>query len=125
MKGAFDQFVKLNKGIPPEMLLTVAAIEEPGRLADTLVAHLGFKHDDRQGLLEHTSVQARLESILRFVQGEIEILQVEKKIKSRVKKQMERTRVRINEQMHAIQKEPYDEARTEVDDLAQRIADPY
>ena len=127
MKGAFDQFVKLNKGIPPEMLLTVAAIEEPGRLADTLVAHLGFKHDDRQGLLEHTSVQARLESILRFVQGEIEILQVEKKIKSRVKKQMERTQKEyyLNEQMHAIQKElgSKDEARTEVDDLAQRIAD--
>ena len=127
VKGAFDQFVKLNKGIPPEMLLTVAAIEEPGRLADTLVAHLGFKHDDRQGLLEHTSVQARLESILRFVQGEIEILQVEKKIKSRVKKQMERTQKEyyLNEQMHAIQKElgSKDEARTEVDDLAQRIAD--
>ena len=127
VKGAFDQFVKLNKGIPPEMLLTVAAIEEPGRLADTLVAHLGFKHDDRQGLLEHESVQARLENILRFVQGEIEILQVEKKIKSRVKKQMERTQKEyyLNEQMHAIQKElgSKDEARTEVDDLAQRIAE--
>ena len=127
VKGAFEQFVKLNKGIPPEMLLTVAAIEEPGRLADTLVAHLGFKHDDRQSLLQQGSVQARIESILRFVQGEIEILQVEKKIKSRVKKQMERTQKEyyLNEQMHAIQKElgSKDEARTEVDDLAQRIAD--
>ena len=127
VKGAFDQFVKLNKGIPPEMLLTVAAIEEAGRLADTLVAHLGFKHDDRQGLLEHASVQTRLENILRYVQGEIEILQVEKKIKSRVKKQMERTQKEyyLNEQMHAIQKElgSKDEARTEADDLAQRVAD--
>ena len=96
------------------MLLTVAAIEEPGRLADTLVAHLGFKHDDRQGLLEHTSVQARLETILRFVQGEIEILQVEKKIKSRVKKQMERTQKEyyLNEQMHAIQKELGEQGRS-------------
>jgi len=125
VKGAFEQFVKLNKGIPPEMLLTVAAIEEPGRLADTLVAHLGFKHDDRQNLLQETTVRKRLETILRFVQGEIEILQVEKKIKSRVKKQMERSQKEyyLNEQMHAIQKElgGKEEARTEMDDLAQRI----
>ena len=126
VKGAFEQFVKLNKGIPPEMLLTVASLEEPGRLADTLVAHLGFKHEDRQALLENASVRGRLETILRFVQGEIEILQVEKKIKNRVKKQMERTQKEyyLNEQMHAIQKElgSKDEVRTEVEELAHRIA---
>jgi ATP-dependent Lon protease len=127
LKGAFEQFVKLNKGIPPEMLLTVAAIEEPGRLADTLVAHLSFKHDDRQTLLEERSVRKRLETILRFVQGEIEILQVEKKIKSRVKKQMERSQKEyyLNEQMHAIQKElgGKEEERSEMEELAQRIQD--
>jgi ATP-dependent Lon protease len=127
LKSSFDQFVKLNKGIPPEMLLTVAAIEDAGRLADTLVAHLGFKHNDRQSLLEESEVQKRLETILRFVQGEIEILQVEKKIKTRVKKQMERTQKEyyLNEQMHAIQKElgDKDEVRTELQELAQRITE--
>jgi ATP-dependent Lon protease len=125
VKEGFEQFVKLNKGIPPEMLLTVASIDEPGRLADTLVAHLGFKHDDRQTLLEQASVRMRLETILRFVKGEIEILQVEKKIKTRVKKQMERTQKEyyLNEQMHAIQKElgSKDEVRSELDELAHRI----
>jgi ATP-dependent Lon protease len=127
VKSSFDQFVKLNKGIPPEMLLTVAAIEDAGRLADTLVAHLGFKHNDRQSLLEEAVVQKRLETILRFVQGEIEILQVEKKIKTRVKKQMERTQKEyyLNEQMHAIQKElgDKDEIRTELQELAQRVSE--
>ncbi len=127
VKTAFDQFVKLNKGIPPEMLLTVASIEEPGRLTDTLVAHLGFKHDDRQGLLQEQSVRVRLENILRFIQGEIEILQVEKKIKSRVKKQMERSQKEyyLNEQMNAIQKElgGKDEVRTELEELQDRIND--
>ncbi len=127
VKSAFEQFVKLNKGIPPEMLLTVASLDEPGRLADTLVAHLAFKHEDRQALLENASTRGRLETILRFVQGEIEILQVEKKIKSRVKKQMERTQKEyyLNEQMHAIQKElgGKDEARTEMEELAHRIAE--
>ena len=127
VKTSFEQFVKLNKGIPPEMLLTVASLEEPGRLADTLVAHLGFKHEDRQNLLKDRSVRGRLETILRFVQGEIEILQVEKKIKSRVKKQMERTQKEyyLNEQMHAIQKElgSKDEGRTEMEEIAHRIAE--
>lgn len=127
VKNAFEQFVKLNKGIPPEMLLTVASLDDPGRLADTLVAHLAFKHEDRQGLLENASTRGRLETILRFVQGEIEILQVEKKIKSRVKKQMERTQKEyyLNEQMHAIQKElgGKDESRTEMEELAHRIAE--
>jgi ATP-dependent Lon protease len=127
VKGGFDQYVKLNKGIPPEMLLTVTAIDHPGRLADTLVAHLGFKHNDRQTLLGQVSVRGRLETIFRYLQGEVEILQVEKKIKTRVKKQMERTQKEyyLNEQMHAIQKElgDKDEVRTEMQELAQRIGE--
>jgi ATP-dependent Lon protease len=127
VKTAFEQYVKLNKGVPPEMLLTVATIEEPGRLADTLVAHLGFKHDDRQELLEQLDVLDRLERILRYVQGEIEILQVERKIKTRVKKQMERSQKEyyLNEQMHAIQKElgDKDEIRNEMRELEKKIAD--
>jgi ATP-dependent Lon protease len=125
MKTAFEQYVKLNKGVPPEMLLTVASIDEPGRLADTLVAHLGFKHDDRQELLEQLDISDRLERILRYVQGEIEILQVERKIKTRVKKQMERSQKEyyLNEQMSAIQKElgDKDEIRNEMRDLEDKI----
>jgi ATP-dependent Lon protease len=127
VKAAFEQYVKLNKGVPPEMLLTVSAIEEAPRLADTLVAHLGFKHTDRQDLLEQFDVSARLERILRFVQGEIEILQVERKIKTRVKKQMERSQKEyyLNEQMQAIQKElgDKDEIRNEMRELERRIAE--
>jgi ATP-dependent Lon protease len=127
VKKSFEQYVKLNKGIPPEMLLTVASIDDPGRLTDTLVAHLGFKHEDRQELLEELSVHQRLERILRYVQGEIEILQVERKIKTRVKKQMERSQKEfyLNEQMHAIQKElgDKDEVRAEFTEMEKRIAE--
>ncbi len=125
VKAAFEQYVKLNKSVPPEMLLTVSAIEEPSRLADTLVAHLGFKHTDRQELLEKLDVTGRLERILRFVQGEVEILQVEKKIKTRVKKQMERSQKEyyLTEQMQAIQKElgDKDEIRNEMAELERKI----
>ena len=127
VKKSFEQYVKLNKGIPPEMLLTVASIDDPGRLTDTLVAHLGFKHEDRQELLEELSVHQRLERILRYVQGEIEILQVERKIKTRVKKQMERSQKEfyLNEQMSAIQKElgDKDEVRAEFSEMEKRIAE--
>ncbi|MFT5683969.1 MAG: ATP-dependent Lon protease [Myxococcota bacterium] len=122
---AFEQYIKLNKGIPPEMLLTVSAIEEPSRLADTLVAHLSFKIEDRQRLLELSDPMARLEQILQFIQGEIEILEVEKKIKSRVKKQMEKSQKEyyLNEQMQAIQKElgEKDEFRAEMAELEKKM----
>ena len=125
VKTAFEQYVKLNKGIPPEMLLTVAAIEDPARLADTLVAHVQFKLSERQALLEQEDPTARLSQILQHVQGEIEILQVERKIKTRVKKQMERSQKEyyLNEQMQAIQKElgEKDEFRAELADLERRI----
>jgi len=126
VRGAFEQYVKLNKGIPPEMLLTVAAIEDPSRLADTLVAHLSFKLEDRQILLETEEPAERLDRILQFVQGEIEILQVERKIKTRVKKQMEKSQKEyyLNEQMQAIQKElgEKDEFRAEMAELERRVA---
>jgi len=107
VKTAFESFVKLNKGVPPEMLLTLSSIDGPGRLADSLVANLGLKLEDRQALLEERDPMQRLERILQFIQGEVEILQVERKIKSRVKKQMERSQREyyLNEQMQAIQKE--------------------
>jgi ATP-dependent Lon protease len=125
VRGAFEQYVKLNKGIPPEMLLTVAAIEDPSRLADTLVAHLSFKFEERQELLEMDSPGLRLERILNFIQGEIEILQVERKIKTRVKKQMEKSQKEyyLNEQMQAIQKElgEKDEFKAELAELERKI----
>ncbi len=125
VREAFEQYIKLNKGIPPEMLLTVSAIEDPARLADTLVAHLSFKLEDRQRLLELGEPLARLEQILQFIQGEIEILEVEKKIKSRVKKQMEKSQKEyyLNEQMQAIQKElgEKDEFRAEMAELEQKM----
>src|SRR6185295_14850785 len=126
VRAAFEKYVKLNKGIPPEMLLTVAAIDDPSRLADTLVAHLSFRLEDRQELLETADASERLERILKFVQAEIEILEVEKKIKSRVKKQMEKTQKEyyLNEQMQAIQKElgEKNEFRSELADIENRIA---
>ena len=127
VKTSFEQYVKLNKGMPPEMLLTVAAIDDPGRLADTLVAHLSFRLEEAQSLLETPDPADRLERIYKFVQGEIEILQVERKIKSRVKKQMEKTQKEyyLNEQMQAIQKElgEKDEFKTEIAELERRVRD--
>ena len=125
VKSSFEQYVKLDKGIPPEMVLTVAAIEDAGRLADTLVAQLNFKLEERQELLQESDPASRLERIYKFIQGEIEILQVEKKIKSRVKKQMEKSQKEyyLNEQMQAIQKElgEKDEFRNELHELEHRV----
>ena len=125
VRGAFEQYVKLNKGIPPEMLLTVASIEEPSKLADTMIAHLSFKLEDRQELLESEDATVRLERIYNFIQAEIEILQVERKIKTRVKKQMEKSQKEyyLNEQMQAIQKElgEKDEFKAEMAELERRI----
>ena len=125
VRTAFDQYVRLNKTIPSEMLLTIASIDSPSRLADTLVGHLAFRLEDRQELLETLEPSKRLESLLRYVQSEIEILQVEKKIKTRVKKQMEKSQKEyyLNEQMQAIQKElgEKDEFRSELSELEQRV----
>ncbi len=125
VKATFETYVKLNKRIPPEMLASVAVIDDPARLADTIVAHLTLKLPDKQKILELESPAERLERLFELMQGEIEILQVEKKIRSRVKKQMEKTQKEyyLNEQMQAIQKElgEADEFKSEIQELEEKI----
>src|SRR5438105_2557929 len=89
--STFENYVKLKKKIPPEMVMSVSSIDEPGRLADTIVGHLGIKLEDRQNLLETFNAAERLEKVLGHMRAEIEILEVERRIRSRVKKQMERS----------------------------------
>jgi len=127
IKSTFENYVKLEKRIPPEMLLTISNIEEPGKLSDILAAQLNPKLTEKQRLLETQEPQKRLEELLRFVQSEIEILQVQKRIRSRVKKQMEKTQREyyLNEQMQAIQRElgEKDDLKSELAELRQRITD--
>jgi ATP-dependent Lon protease len=103
----FDQYVKLNKKIPPEILTSLAGIEEAGRLADTIAAHLPLKLEQKQQVLEMFEVKKRLEHLLSQLESEIDILQVEKRIRGRVKRQMEKSQREyyLNEQVKAIQKE--------------------
>ena len=122
VKMAFDNYVRLNKRIPPEMLLSIAQIENESKLADTLVAHLtNLKLQDKQRLLEQTDPRIRLEELYGFIQSEIEIMRVEKKIRARVKRQMEKTQKEyyLNEQMAAIQKElgDRDDGRAELQEI--------
>jgi ATP-dependent Lon protease len=120
----FDQYVKLNKKIPPEILTSLASIDEAGRLADTIAAHLTLKLDEKQKILEMFDVAARLEHLLRLMEGEIDILQVEKRIRGRVKRQMEKTQREyyLNEQVKAIQKELGEQDESEeMDELDKRI----
>ena len=125
VKSAFEQYVKLNKRIPPEMLASVSTIEDPSRLADTIVAHLTLKLPDKQNILEIVVADERLEKLLNLMQSEIEILQVERRIRSRVRKQMEKTQREyyLNEQMQAIQKElgERDEFKSEIAELEEKI----
>jgi ATP-dependent Lon protease len=127
VQTTFEAYVKLNKRIPPEMLASVATIDDPGRLADTIVAHLSLKLQDKQSILETASPRARLEKLFELMQGEIEILQVERKIRTRVKKQMEKSQKEyyLNEQMQAIQKElgDRDEFKNEIQELEEKIRD--
>ncbi len=120
----FDQYVKLNKKIPPEILTSLATIDEASRLADTIAAHLTLKLDEKQKILEMVNVSERLEHLLRLMEGEIDILQVEKRIRGRVKRQMEKTQREyyLNEQVKAIQKElgEHDE-NAEMEELERRI----
>jgi ATP-dependent Lon protease len=125
IQATFETYVKLNKRIPPEMLISVQTIDEPGRLADTIVSHLSLKLNDKQALLEMEAPAKRLEKLYELMQAEIEILQVEKKIRTRVKKQMEKTQKEyyLNEQMQAIQKElgERDEFKNEIQELEDKI----
>lgn len=121
VKGTFETYVKLNKRIPPEILMRVSTIENPGELADIIVAQLNLKLEDKQTVLEIIDPSKRLEHLLNLMTGEIEILEVEKKIRTRVKKQMERSQKEyyLNEQMQAIQKElgEKDDYQAELQDL--------
>ena len=121
----FEQCIKLNKKIPSEVLVSVNQIEDPSKLADTVASHLGLKIAEKQELLETDSVVKRLERVFVFMEGEIGMLQVEKRLRSRVKRQMEKTRREyyLNEQLKAIQKElgDGDEPKDELTELEQRI----
>lgn len=121
----FEQYIKLNKKIPPEVLVSINQIDEPGKLADTVASHLSLKIADKQQLLEISSVSDRLEKIYGFMEGEIGVLQVEKRIRNRVKRQMEKTQREyyLNEQLKAIQKElgESEDGRDEAAEIEERI----
>jgi len=121
----FDQYVKLNKKIPPEVLTSLANIDDAGRLADTMAAHMSLKLDEKQRVLEIIDVQARLEHLMGLMESESDIFQMEKRIRGRVKRQMEKNQREyyLNEQMKAIQKElgELEDAPNEIEDLARRI----
>jgi ATP-dependent Lon protease len=123
--GQFEQYVKLNKKVPPEVLVTISQIEEPGKLADSVAAHLSLKIADKQELLETNSLAERLEKLYGLMEAEISVLQVEKRIRSRVKRQMEKTQREyyLNEQMKAIQKElgELEDGKDEASELEERI----
>ncbi|MDH3841190.1 MAG: endopeptidase La, partial [Chromatiales bacterium] len=122
----FEQYVKLNKKVPPEILTSLAGIDQPGRLADTVAAHMSLKLDQKQRILEIQDVRDRLEHVLTLIEGEIDVLQIEKRIRGRVKQQMEKSQREyyLNEQMKAIQKElgEMEDAPNEIQELEQKIA---
>ncbi len=121
----FEQYVKLNTKVPPEILSSLSGIDDPGQLADTVAAHLALKIDEKQKLLEMAAVRARLEHLIGLLESEIDLLQVEKRIRGRVKKQMEKSQREyyLNEQMKAIQKElgELEDVPNEVEELGKRI----
>ncbi len=119
----FEEFVKLNKKIPPEVLVSIAAIETPARVADTIASHLALKIEDRQDLLEMDLVDDRLNKLYELMEGEIGILQVEQKIRKRVKDQMEKTQKEyyLNEQMKAIQKEMGDDEGSDMAEYEKKL----
>jgi len=122
--GQFDQYVKLNKKIPPEILTSLAGIEEAGRLADTIAAHLPLKLEQKQEVLEMFDVKQRLDHLLGQLEAEIDILQVEKRIRGRVKRQMEKSQREyyLNEQVKAIQKELGEgEEGADIEEMDKRI----
>ena len=130
MRSAISQFegyVKLNKKIPPEVLTSLSGIEEPEQLADTMAAHMPLKIDDKQKVLETNDIAERIEYLMALMEGEIDLLQVEKKIRTRVKKQMEKSQREyyLNEQMKAIQKElgEMDDVPDEAEQMLKRIED--
>jgi len=121
----FENYVKLNKKVPPEILASLASIEQPGRLADTVAAHMSLQLDEKQKVLEVTDLKQRLEHVMSLIDAETDMLQIEKRIRGRVKQQMERSQREyyLNEQMKAIQKElgEMEDAPNELADLEQKI----
>ncbi|MFW5450853.1 MAG: endopeptidase La [Methylophagaceae bacterium] len=122
----FEQYVKLNKKIPPEVIASLSSIDEADRMADTVAAHMTLKLEDKQFLLEMKDVTARIEKLMVFLESEIDVQNIEKRIRGRVKKQMEKNQREyyLNEQMKAVQKElgEIDEVANEAEELEQRIA---
>jgi ATP-dependent Lon protease len=121
----FDQYVKLNKRVPPEILSSLAGIDDPGRLADTIAAHMSLKIEEKQTILEIESERERMEQLIGLMESEIDLLQVEKRIRGRVKRQMEKSQREyyLNEQMKAIQRElgEMEDAPNEVEELQGKI----
>jgi len=123
--GVFDQYVKLNKKVPPEILTSLSGIDDPARLSDTIAAHMSLKVEEKQKILAIANVKERMEYLLSMIEAEIDLLQIEKRIRGRVKQQMEKSQREyyLNEQMKAIQKElgDMDEAPNEIEDLENKI----
>jgi ATP-dependent Lon protease len=121
----FEQYVKLNKKVPPEVLTSLAGIDEPSRLADTIAAHMSLKLDEKQHVLEIKTIKLRLEHLISLIEGELDVLQIEKRIRGRVKQQMEKSQREyyLNEQMKAIQKElgEIEDVPNETDELQDKI----
>ena len=126
LMSLFEQYVKTNRKLPPELLTTLSGIDDPSRLADTISAHLGARLSDKQQLLETLEVGQRMEMLIGLVDGEIDVQQIEKRIRGRVKSQMEKSQREyyLNEQMKAIQKElgELDEAPNELEELTKKVA---
>jgi len=126
IKSIFEQYVKINKRIPPELLMSISSITDPSRLADIIVAHLSMKIPEKQEILEATDVEKRLHLLLEKMQGEIEIINVEKRIRTRVKSQMEKSQKEyyLNEQMNAIQKElgQKEDGKSDIQEMEEKLA---
>ncbi len=125
--SSFDQYVKLNNKIPPEVLNALSGIDDPSRLADTMAAHMSLKVNEKQAILETADIEKRLENLMTLMEGEVDLLEMEKKIRVRVKQQMEKNQREyyLNEQMKAIQKElgDMDDVPNEIEELEKKIAD--
>lgn len=123
--SSFDQYVKLNNKIPPEVLNSLSGIDDPSRLADTMAAHMTLKVNEKQAILEMADIGKRLEHLMTLMEGEVDLLEMEKKIRVRVKQQMEKNQREyyLNEQMKAIQKElgEMDDVPNEIEELAKKI----
>ncbi len=125
LMSQFDQYVQLSKKIPPEVLTSISSIDEPSRMVDTIASHMSLQLQEKQNLLELANLQARIEHLMGLIEAEIDLFQVEKRIRGRVKKQMEKSQREyyLNEQMKAIQKEmgELDDAPNEAEELKQKI----